>query len=215
MTQSLRALLLITCLFGTIAVSGCGFLFVSAPPEAHARQAYVSCTESNVGPNLDFVWAGLNISGALAASLSPDSYVSPGETVAIGIAWTLFSGASGIRGLKKTSQCREAKRMLAERQVQQRGEATQSSIQTGSALSVTITAPRDTVKVGATLQLVAEGHGSSGAVVPGLGFTWSSSNDAIASVNASGLVTGHAAGSVVVAARTGAAVGTTSLIIVR
>ena len=44
-------------------------------------------------------------------------------------------------------------------------------------------------------------------------FVWSSSNDAIASVNNAGLVTAHATGAVVIAANTDNVVGTANIVV--
>jgi len=68
--------------------------------------------------------------------------------------------------------------------------------------------------VGAQLQLVAEAHGSSGAVIVNRPFTWSSSNDAVASVSNAGLVSAHAAGAVVIAANTNNVVGTVRVVVI-
>ncbi|HEX2091743.1 MAG TPA: Ig-like domain-containing protein [Longimicrobiaceae bacterium] len=60
--------------------------------------------------------------------------------------------------------------------------------------SVTVTAPAQTVEVGKTLQLSATAANSRGTTLTGKVFTWTSSSDAVARVDANGLVTGVAAG---------------------
>jgi uncharacterized protein YjdB len=80
-------------------------------------------------------------------------------------------------------------------------------------MAVIITPAADTLAVGAQLQLVAAAHTSSGATTLGRMFTWSSSNDAIASVSNAGLVTARAPGSVVIAANTNNVVGTATIFV--
>ena len=82
-----------------------------------------------------------------------------------------------------------------------------------SVQAVMVTPPEDTLAVGQRVQLVASAHSSSGTVVPNRAFMWSSSNDAIASVSNAGLVTAHAAGTVVIAANTGNVVGTARIVV--
>jgi len=76
-----------------------------------------------------------------------------------------------------------------------------------------VTPPEDTLAVGQRVQLFASAHSSSGTAVPNRDFMWSSSNDAIASVSNAGLVTAHAAGTVVIAANTGNVVGTARIMV--
>ena len=77
---------------------------------------YVSCTESNAGPILDFVWAGLNVLGAAAAAVDPGYYEDSGQVIAVGLLWAVVSTASGVVGLNKTKKCRTAKQQMAARE---------------------------------------------------------------------------------------------------
>jgi hypothetical protein len=195
-----------------VTISSCGFIITKAPPQNHEQLIYFSCTESNVGPILDVVWAGLNVLGALTVAGDPNSYDNPGQVEAVGFAWGVVSGAAAVVGFGKTSRCRAAKRQLAERQA--RGlTGVRSAGSDSSVVAVTIAPAADTLRVGASVQLVAEAHGSSGQSIPHRAFSWSSSNDAIASVNAAGQVTANAVGSVVVAARTASVVGTATIVV--
>ncbi len=80
--------------------------------------------------------------------------------------------------------------------------------------AVTLEPAVDTLQVGERRQIVATARGPSGGPVAWKSFRWSSSNDAIASVDNAGLVTAHAAGAVVVAANAGGVVGTCSFVVV-
>lgn len=57
------------------------------------------------------------------------------------------------------------------------------------AASVTVTPGADTIVKGDTARLVAQARDSAGSVIPGVVFSWSTLDNAVASVNASGLVT--------------------------
>lgn len=59
----LKVTLLVFLLFGS---SGCGYLFTHAPPPDYRELQDFSCTESNGGPIIDAIWAGLNLAGAHA-----------------------------------------------------------------------------------------------------------------------------------------------------
>ena len=110
-----------------LGLTGCGYLFVNGPPDNYENLNYVSCTESNVGPVLDFVWAGLNAAGVIAIAADPDSYedtydLESGTGIAIGAGWVVLSGSSAIVGSNKVSDCKKAKREIADRQAERRDE---------------------------------------------------------------------------------------------
>ena len=202
---------LFLCLPLLAAASGCGFIFVHGPPPDHERLEYISCTESDAGPILDIVWGGLNVVGALTIASSPSDYENPDLAIASGLTWGVVSSFSAASGFKKTSACKHARQALAQRQAA-RGMIP-VSVGDSAAVAVVITPAADTLAVGSQRQLVASAHNSSGATVPGRIFTWSSSNDAIASVSNAGLVTAHAPGSVLIAANTNNVVGTAKLVV--
>jgi hypothetical protein len=189
-----------------LSLSGCGFIFSHGPPAGHENLQYFSCTESNTGPILDIVWAGLNVIGALTVAGDPSSYDHPDETVAVGLAWGVVSSSAAAVGFNKSKKCRAAKQQLAARQVNPSAIA-------GGVQVVVITPQADTVDVGERVQLVATAHNSSGAVLADRAFSWSSSNDAIASVNGAGLVTAYAAGFVIIAARSDQVVGVANIVV--
>lgn len=76
-----------------------------------------------------------------------------------------------------------------------------------TATSVTVSASAQSIFVGATTQLNAVATTSTGAPISGATFTWTSDNTNVASVNATGLVTGLAPGTVNIRATTGSATG--------
>ena len=66
--------------------------------------------------------------------------------------------------------------------------------------SVTVSPAPATVAPGGSLQLTAVAKSASGTTLPGRAFTWSTSDPAVATVSASGLVTGVALGSATITA---------------
>jgi uncharacterized protein YjdB len=173
---------------------------------------YIPCTESDAGPILDLVWGGLNVLGALVVASAPDEFANADLQVVSGLGWGVLSSFSAASGFKKASACKRARQALAQRQAA-RGMMPVTTADSGRVVAVVISPATDTLAVGAQRQLVAGAHNSSGATVPGRMFTWSSSNDAIASVSNAGLVTAHAPGSVIIAANTNNVVGTATILV--
>ena len=78
--------------------------------------------------------------------------------------------------------------------------------------TVTIAPNGASIAVGATQQFAATAADANGATIPGATFAWSSENAAVATVSASGLVTGVAAGSAnIIAAESGGIADTVSV----
>lgn len=74
-------------------------------------------------------------------------------------------------------------------------------------VSVAITPASFSVAADATQQLAAAVANRAGAPLPGAGVEWSTSDENVATVDASGLVTGIAAGTCTITARSRSAVG--------
>ena len=93
------------------------------------------------------------------------------------------------------------------------GEATGEAVVTvmQAAGSVVVSPPADTVAPGDTLRLAAEAFDENGHRVEGAEFIWSSSNASVATVDATGLVTGVAEGTAMITATTGDASGTSAI----
>jgi uncharacterized protein YjdB len=207
-----RSIPLAATLLSLTAASGCGFLLTQGPPTGHEQLEFIPCTESDAGPILDLVWVGLNIVGVVMILTTPEEYTNRELSVASGLGWGILSGASAASGFKKAKACKNARQALAIRQAARRLDA----VPVGDSImvmAVVISPAADTLAVGAQQQLVAAAHTSSGAVVAGRMFTWSSSNDAIASVSNAGLVTARAPGSVLIAANTSNVVGTARIVV--
>ena len=78
---------------------------------------------------------------------------------------------------------------------------------TQSVASVEVSPPAETIAFGSTLQLTAEAFDENGHAVAGAEFTWESSDAAVATVDASGLVTGVAVGVATITASAGEVAG--------
>ena len=85
---------------------------------------------------------------------------------------------------------------------------------TGPVMSVEVSPSEETIGVGGTLQLTAEGLNESGNAVASTEFSWESGDAAIATVDASGLVTGVAVGVVTITASSGGASGAATITVV-
>jgi uncharacterized protein YjdB len=79
------------------------------------------------------------------------------------------------------------------------GEA-ELAVTAAAVATVEVTPPSSSVTIGGTVQLTATAKAQDGSTVPGRTFVWASDNTNVASVNAQGLVTGHALGDVTITA---------------
>jgi hypothetical protein len=82
----------------------------------------------------------------------------------------------------------------------------------GTVASISVSAATSTsVFIGSTITLTATAFNSSGGVLPGQVFTWSSSNPLVATVSQTGAVTGVAAGTASISASIGSITGQTAV----
>jgi uncharacterized protein YjdB len=80
--------------------------------------------------------------------------------------------------------------------------------------TVTVSPPTPTVVIGTTTTLAATTKDALGAVLTGRSVTWSSANNAIATVNSNGVVTGVALGTVTITATSEGKTGTALLTVI-
>ena len=88
---------------------------------------------------------------------------------------------------------------------------TVSTVAQGQVASITVSPPSATVNVAWTTNLSATARDGNGNAIPGSTFTWSSSNASIASVSASGVVTGVAPGAATIFATSGGKTGSAAI----
>ena len=196
---------------------GCGLVLTHGPPVGHEQMNYFNCTESRTGPILDLAIAGFSLVGAVSLA-AEDSHSFPdysaGFAVAYGVQAALY-GISGYVGLKKTSRCREARQLLADRLATQglAGAPPRPGQPDSVPSAVHVYPAESSIAVGEHVQLTAAAMDSQGVAVRGRSFVWTSSDDAVASVDAGGLVTGKAEGRVMIAANTGGVVGLAEVVV--
>jgi uncharacterized protein YjdB len=90
-------------------------------------------------------------------------------------------------------------------------QITVNAVAQGQVASITISPPSATVNVAWTTTLSATARDLNGNAIPGSTFTWSTSNASIATVSASGVVTGVAPGAATVSATSGGKTATASI----
>lgn len=199
-----------------LAVCGCGLLFTHGPPPDHEQLKSFTCTASNTGPAIDLAWGLLNLGGALIIAGNPDQYKDSQQEIASGIGWGVVSVISAAVGFDKVHRCVAAMKLLSARTAAQESTYAAQRAQIlattpADIQSVVITPAADTLHSGEQVQLSVQAFASSGSYVAGRPYSWSSSNDAIASVSNAGLVTAHAPGAATIAANTNNVVGTSRI----
>jgi len=198
---------------------GCGVFLTHGPPIGHEQMYYFDCTESRTGPLLDFAGAGFAAASAVDLATTGDSDTSSDDfdtSLAFAYAVQVVAyTASGFLGLRKTSRCREARGLLADRlATQEFADSIRRSVGAESVPSTVHVEPDEiSLAVGERVQLTATAANSAGAAIPGQFFVWTSSNGQVASVDASGLVTAKAEGRVMIAANTGGVVGVAEVVV--
>lgn len=101
---------------GLLLLSGCGFALTHGPPPGHQTMASYQCTESNVGPVLDLLVAGVGALVFVAGTqVNEDDFIfnDPAPFLVTGALMTVGWGSSGFVGFGKTARCRDARRSSA------------------------------------------------------------------------------------------------------
>ncbi|HUL02654.1 MAG TPA: Ig-like domain-containing protein [Gemmatimonadales bacterium] len=208
-----RYTVLLSLLF-VLALEGCSLLFTKGPPVGHEQMQYFTCSESNTAPVIDLVIGGLDLIGGFAIASDPEAYGyaedQGGSAIALGVVQAAFLGVSAGIGFDRVKKCQAAKAAWAARQA----HPAPSAAAPGMAIdSVSISPATVRAKVGEVVQVTAVAYGGGRAVAPQPAFKWSSSNDAIAWVTPSGLVSPLAPGTVVIAANAGSIVGVMTIVV--
>ena len=92
-------------------------------------------------------------------------------------------------------------------------DATRSTTAIPPVSSVAVTPPADTLAAGDTVRLAAEAYDAEGSVVAEATFSWSSSADSVATVDASGLVTARASGAATITATVDGVSGSAEIVV--
>lgn len=85
-------------------VSGCSFIFTTAPPDRVTPYTTLTCTTGNAAPAIDAVLSVLSGVGTIVES----NQGYPAGYIAAGVAWTALYSISAIYGFNVTSSCRDA-----------------------------------------------------------------------------------------------------------
>src|SRR5436309_485681 len=134
-----------------------------------------------------------------------------GDSVAVSVAYAATGGIISGAGLYTAGQSAGTYQVIA---TQSGGTLTSTAAVTISSVpvaSVAVSPVAAGLTVGATTQLTATPEDSSGTALTGRAVTWATSNGAVATVSASGLVTGVAAGSATITATSEGQSGTSAI----
>src|SRR6266496_3833718 len=134
-----------------------------------------------------------------------------GDTVAVAVTYSASGGTITSGGLFTAGQTTGSYRVMARLT---NGALADTSAVTVTAIpvaSVTVAPSSAGIQVGDTLRLTATPRDSAGNVLSGRTITWSSDSSAVATVNASGLVTGVASGSATIRATSEGKSGTAAI----
>jgi hypothetical protein len=103
--------------------AGCSLGFVAGPPPQHAQVASFTCSDSNLAPILDSVFAGLTATISLGAASTTDEKwamdnANLGSRTTAAIVYGGFAaltGASAYYGYHTVHACREARQLASDR----------------------------------------------------------------------------------------------------
>lgn len=123
----------------------------------------------------------------------------------------------GFADVRVVNSAKEAKDVPSDFAGVQKGKALTFAfrLEAGIVASVSIAPPNPSIDSAATLQLEATVRDFHGAAIPGATVTWSSASPSIASVNATGLVTGVTLGTTFITASSGGAFANDTVTVVR
>lgn len=95
----------LTCAVLSVVVSGCSFLFTTAPPEHVTAYTTLDCTTSRAAPVIDSLLGALNGVGTIAENNAG----APTGVVVGDIALTVLLVSSAIYGYSVVSDCQRAR----------------------------------------------------------------------------------------------------------
>ena len=202
-------------------LGACGLAMTHGPPRGHENMMTpFKCTESRTGPGLDIAAALATIYLVVGLNSIDDSYdPTNAHQVSSGLIGTgivgVFAVSAGF-GIDRIGKCSAARRALTLRQAEAAAAlaARRRSADLIGVQKVLITGSPDTIIVGTWTQLAAKAYDSTGAVIVDRSVAWSSSNDAIASVSAAGLVRARRVGTAMITANAGNVIGTANVVVV-
>src|SRR5207247_1918565 len=134
-----------------------------------------------------------------------------GDSVSVNVAYAATGGIISAVGLYTAGQSAGTYQVMATQSGGTLASTVAVTISSVPVASVAVSPVAAGLTVGATTQLTATPEDSTGTALTGRAVTWATSNAAVATVSASGLVTGVAAGSATITATSEGQSGTSAL----
>src|SRR5437773_3305366 len=191
-------------IMGAVAMIACEIPLATDPSSVAMVEISPKTSSLRTGQIAQFVVIGLT---------------STGDTAKIGVRWsatggtiidTSTSGGKHYGHYKSPNQPGQYK-VVGQSSVAALGDSAVVTVTAVPVASVSVSPASASTMVGQTVQLTATPVDSTGAALSGRVVTWASSNSGIATVSASGLVTGLAAGSATITATSEGKSGTATV----
>jgi len=184
-----------------------------------------SCGSDSSGPGVDNTVASVSISPTSASissigattQLSASARNSAGTTVP-GTTFTWTTANSSVATVSSAGVVTAVANGTATVTATASGSARSgtAAITVAQTASTVTVSPQDgIIEVGQTIQLTASVEDAGGTAIPSPTITWSSSDETVATVSSTGLITGLLGGSVTISATSGSATGTAPVMVNR
>ena len=196
---------------GLVTAAGNGTATITASAGSASGSAVVTVTQSVASVEVSPATAPLTALGA-TVQLTAEAFDENGHAVAgAEFSWESSDGAvATVDESGLVTGVSEGVATITARAGDASGSAVVSVMQ--PVASVEVSPSSETIGLGSTLQLTAEGFDENGDAVAGVAFSWESSDVAVATVdNRSGLVTGVAVGAATITASAGSGQGTAEI----
>src|SRR3989475_300229 len=144
--------------------------------------------------------ASVTLREGAAQQFSAFGRKNTGDSVSVSVNYTATGGAITLNGLYTAGQAPGNFRVMAKQNGGALADSSTVTVTTVPVASVTVSPPSASIATGATVQLTATTKDAGGNVLTGRAISWGSSNTTVASVSASGLITGVTAGAVTMTA---------------
>src|SRR2546426_636688 len=144
--------------------------------------------------------ASVTLREGAAQQFSAFGRKNTGDSVSVSVNYTATGGAITLNGLYTAGQAPGNFRVMAKQNGGALADSSTVTVTTVPVASVTVSPPSASIATGATVQLTATTKDAGGNVLTGRAISWGGSNTTVATVSASGLVTGVRAGAVTITA---------------
>src|ERR1041385_8029407 len=200
---------------GNYQVTATAQVPASAAPTATATSTTVSGSSQvkNRGPMAQVILTPLTASapGGGTVQFAVYGLRKNGDSVAVSVAYSATGGIISAAGLYTAGQSAGTYHVIATQSGGTLASTADVTISNVPVASVTLSPAAASLTVGATTQLTATPKDANGTALSGRVVTWATSNAAAATVSASGLVTGVAAGSATITATSEGQSGTSAV----